>query len=914
MDKCVDEVKLRKVTKSISRQRLCLVTEVRGIYSSSYYTPCPQLPMWLKKRRDFNATLRKKIFIFSIVRPPEIGCKHEGTDELERTFRKEVDDLKQAFQVFRVFLLFLLLQNLTFIESRNKCLLHIRLKDQPVYWYAYHKSLPILAKDYKTVWSIETPSLPFVNGSLSIKVDQSLDKDTIGQYFCIEDRDDVHLCAPNQDSAWPRSFKIENQNGVFFQLKTLVSGLHNNRVRKANAHDNSGGQYHFELAEKTATTGLVWKAEIVEGCYGIFRPQTTTVSPPTTMTTSTTTSATTTTIPTTMAMTTTTTPSITTTTTPKTTTPKTAKLTETSRKATTAYITTTEMIYCLNDQPMSKDNFQCFKPDNVTEVQNIIEEKILEMDDNHDNGSTPIKNVRQPTVEHTKQIFKLAVKVEQVGILAAEQLKENKTISVKNEEIDMTIRKQHLPFSFPKNSSSKIIVKGGPGLVGVVGIVYEKLHEDISNKIILHEDNDDDDNNNVEKNVFYKINSKVITSAVSNPSSVRSVKVILEHLKEIQVPDSTCAFWNTTRNAWGIDGCTKVDAESTLTFTVCECSHLTNFAILMKFREFHVTEVHQNALNKLSLICSCVSICFLFIGILLLTFLLCGGKRHTRHIIHINLMISLFIAQLIFVTGVGAVENKAVCQSVAYLLHYFYLASFCWMLVEGLYLYFAVIKVFSDGKIYLRWYFLFAWGFPALVVIVTGATSHKWYGTEEYCWLSAEGYSVWAFIVPVLCVVMINMVILVLIINQIVVLANSSGVVDDVKTGLRSSLILLPILGVTWVFGILSFNTETIAFQYIFNITNSLQGFMLTLFHCFLNSEVRKALKRKTEIWSHTTSFGKHLASMNVTRHSKYDTTLSTSGPLIHATYTQRLTDFNCNANSNTSEHPERNVEYISNA
>lgn len=39
------------------------------------------------------------------------------------------------------------------------------------------------------------------------------------------------------------------------------------------------------------------------------------------------------------------------------------------------------------------------------------------------------------------------------------------------------------------------------GLVGVVGIVYEKLHEDISNKIILHEDNDDDDNNNVEKYV-----------------------------------------------------------------------------------------------------------------------------------------------------------------------------------------------------------------------------------------------------------------------------------------------------------------------------------------------------------------------------------------------------------------------------
>ena len=43
------------------------------------------------------------------------------------------------------------------------------------------------------------------------------------------------------------------------------------------------------------------------------------------------------------------------------------------------------------------------------------------------------------------------------------------------------------------------------------------------------------------------------------------------------------------------------------------------------------------------------------------------------------------------------------------------------------------------------------------------------------------------------------------------------------RVGIRSSVILLPILGITWIFGFLTFNSDTIAFKYIFAITNSLQ-------------------------------------------------------------------------------------------
>ena len=67
----------------------------------------------------------------------------------------------------------------------------------------------------------------------------------------------------------------------------------------------------------------------------------------------------------------------------------------------------------------------------------------------------------------------------------------------------------------------------------------------------------------------------------------------------------------------------------------------------------------------------------------------------------------------------------------AFLLHYFLLASFAWMLAEGVYLYFAVIKVFNDGKTKIFYYLGGAWIGPLVVVIVTGTINIEWYGTPE---------------------------------------------------------------------------------------------------------------------------------------------------------------------------------------
>ena len=62
--------------------------------------------------------------------------------------------------------------------------------------------------------------------------------------------------------------------------------------------------------------------------------------------------------------------------------------------------------------------------------------------------------------------------------------------------------------------------------------------------------------------------------------------------------------------------------------------------------------------------------------------------------------------------------------------------------------------------------------------------------------------------------------------------------VQHVKAWLRRSLILLPVLGITWSFGLLTFFSSTIVFHYLFTIFNSLQGFVIFFNFCVLDSEV----------------------------------------------------------------------------
>ncbi|XP_068064421.1 adhesion G-protein coupled receptor D1 isoform X1 [Anomalospiza imberbis] len=204
------------------------------------------------------------------------------------------------------------------------------------------------------------------------------------------------------------------------------------------------------------------------------------------------------------------------------------------------------------------------------------------------------------------------------------------------------------------------------------------------------------------------------------------------------------------------------------------------------------------------------------------------------------------------------VPLKLPCKILAILLHFFFLSAFAWMLVEGFHLYSMVIKVFGSEESKHLYYYGIGWGCPLVICVISATSSLDSYGESGNCWLSLENGAIWAFVAPAMFVILVNIGILIAVTRVISRISADSykvhGDANAFKLTAKAVAVLLPILGSSWIFGILAVNAHALVFQYIFAVFNSLQGFFMFLFHCLLNSEVRAAFKHKTKVWSLTSS------------------------------------------------------------
>uniref|UniRef100_A0A452FXK2 Adhesion G protein-coupled receptor D1 n=1 Tax=Capra hircus TaxID=9925 RepID=A0A452FXK2_CAPHI len=308
---------------------------------------------------------------------------------------------------------------------------------------------------------------------------------------------------------------------------------------------------------------------------------------------------------------------------------------------------------------------------------------------------------------------------------------------------------------------------------------------------------------------------------------------------------------------WSNQGCALT--EGNLSYSVCRCTHLTNFAILMQVVPLELTRGHQVALSSISYIgCSLSVLC---LAVTLVTFAVLSSVstiRNQRYHIHANLSCAVLVAQVLLLISFRFEPGTAPCQVLAMLLHYFFLSAFSWMLVEGLHLYSMVIKVFGSEDSKHRYYYGIGWGFPLLICIISIVFAMDSYGTSKNCWLSLGNGAIWAFVAPALFIIVVNVGILIAVTRVISQISAENykihGDPSAFKLTAKAVAVLLPILGTSWVFGVLAVNNQAMVFQYMFAILNSLQGFFIFLFHCLLNSEVRAAFKHKTKVWSLTSS------------------------------------------------------------
>ncbi|XP_016131418.1 CD97 antigen-like isoform X1 [Sinocyclocheilus grahami] len=337
----------------------------------------------------------------------------------------------------------------------------------------------------------------------------------------------------------------------------------------------------------------------------------------------------------------------------------------------------------------------------------------------------------------------------------------------------------------------------------------------------------------------FKINSKVVTATVSNKETdnlTKPVNLTFYHLEK-KNEKHMCVFWDPELEggAWSTRGCTTV--RSSADQTVCSCSHLSSFAVLMALYDIgDVYELRLVTLVGLQLSLICLLIC-------IVTFYFVRSIQSTRNTIHLHLCISLFIAYFVFLVGITRTENKVGCAVVAGILHYFFLASFCWMCLEGVQLFRMVMLVFNTT---LRPIYMFATGYgvPAVIVAISATVNASGYGTDNYCWLNIPDGFIWSFYGPVCVIIIVNVLFFLITIWKLAEKFSSLNPDLDslhkIKAFTVTAIAQLCILGIMWVFGCFQFNENTLPMSYIFTILSSLQGVLMFILHCWLSKQVRE--------------------------------------------------------------------------
>uniref|UniRef100_A0A8D3DLQ1 CD97 antigen-like n=1 Tax=Scophthalmus maximus TaxID=52904 RepID=A0A8D3DLQ1_SCOMX len=342
----------------------------------------------------------------------------------------------------------------------------------------------------------------------------------------------------------------------------------------------------------------------------------------------------------------------------------------------------------------------------------------------------------------------------------------------------------------------------------------------------------------------FQVVSRVVSVVVSNPSTQNLSSSVNITLKHLEVPEEfpevryICAYWNE-REAWSTDGC--YEQHSNATHTVCRCEHLSSFAVLVALYPVKDT-FGLDLVNKIGLI---VSIVCLMLSIL--TFMFCRSIQGTRTTIHLHLCICLLFADIIFLAGISQTQPVGACRFVAAMLHYFFLAVFTWMLLEGVQLYRMVVLVFNAT---IRPLYLFVWGYgtPLVIVIISATIRPEGYGSDQLCWLSLKDGLIWSFLGPVCFIIIVNVLFFTITVwklaQKFTSLNPELSQLHKIKAFTVTAIAQMCILGLMWVFGALLFqegatHTATVA-PYIFTLLNSIQGALVFILHCLLSKQVRE--------------------------------------------------------------------------
>ncbi|XP_072462639.1 adhesion G protein-coupled receptor E3-like [Notamacropus eugenii] len=354
-----------------------------------------------------------------------------------------------------------------------------------------------------------------------------------------------------------------------------------------------------------------------------------------------------------------------------------------------------------------------------------------------------------------------------------------------------------------------------------------------------------------EESISFHLNSKIVRGIIgyrSGSSLSIPVNFTFQHIRMRNGKEKPlCVYWNKT--FWSNQGCKTTWYNDSQ--TVCSCTHLSSFAVLMasvELEEDSVLTVITYVGLTLSLLCLLLAA---------LTFLLCGSIKGTNTFFHLQLSLCLFLTKLLFLIGIKQTQLKIVCSIIAGGLHYLYLAAFTWLFLEGLHLFLTarnlkVANYNSAGQFKRRFMYLFGYGIPAVIVTMSAGSSSQHYGTDRYCWMKVEKGFIWSFLGPVYMISLMNLsfclTTLWILRERLSSLNKEVSTIQNTRTLTIKALAQLFILGCSWSLGFFLIDSVAKPAQsviaYTFTIINSLQGVYIFLIHCVLSHQVQEEYKK----------------------------------------------------------------------
>ncbi|CAL8301856.1 unnamed protein product [Lota lota] len=241
-------------------------------------------------------------------------------------------------------------------------------------------------------------------------------------------------------------------------------------------------------------------------------------------------------------------------------------------------------------------------------------------------------------------------------------------------------------------------------------------------------------------------------------------------------------------------------------------------------------------------------------------FLCLRSIRCLRNIIHWNLIAAFilrnatwFIVQLSMSPEVHE-SNVVWCRLVTASFNYFHSTNFFWMFGEGCYLHTAIVLTYSTDRL-RKWMFIcIGWCIP-FPIIVAWAIGKLYYDNEK-CWFGKRAgvYTDYIYQGPMILVLVINFIFLFNIVRILMTKLRASTTSETIqyRKAVKATLVLLPLLGITYMLFFVNPGEDEVSqivFIYFNSFLESFQGFFVSVFYCFLNSEVRSAVRKRFHRW-----------------------------------------------------------------